>query len=126
MKLPRWGEYILVWQVTGVDPKRTLVRLCSLSAIWSRGGYILVWAVLDSNQRPPQCQCDALPTALTAQTNKPIQFSTVGSAALNMKYRKLRSLSASPPKLSILFNNKININTTMQKNIFTLLIEKHT
>ncbi len=25
------------------------------------------WAVLDSNQRPPQCQCDALPTAPTAQ-----------------------------------------------------------
>lgn len=24
------------------------------------------WAVLDSNQRPPQCQCDALPTAPTA------------------------------------------------------------
>ena len=27
----------------------------------------LWWAVLDSNQRPPQCQCDALPTALTAR-----------------------------------------------------------
>ncbi len=27
------------------------------------------WAILDSNQRPPQCQCDALPTALTAQFN---------------------------------------------------------
>ena len=24
------------------------------------------WAILDSNQRPPQCQCDALPTAPTA------------------------------------------------------------
>ena len=24
------------------------------------------WAVLDSNQRPPQCQCDALPSAPTA------------------------------------------------------------
>ena len=23
------------------------------------------WAILDSNQRPPQCQCDALPTAPT-------------------------------------------------------------
>ena len=28
--------------------------------------FIKWWAVLDSNQRPPQCQCDALPTALTA------------------------------------------------------------
>lgn len=27
------------------------------------------WAVLDSNQRPPQCRCDALPTAPTALNN---------------------------------------------------------
>ena len=28
------------------------------------------WAILDSNQRPPQCQCDALPTAPTAHLSR--------------------------------------------------------
>ena len=69
------GGIKIVWQVTGSKPKRALARLCSLSAFWVAGGIKIVWAVLDSNQRPPQCQCDALPPALTAQTIYNIQFS---------------------------------------------------
>ena len=78
------------------------MRFCTIG---SRTRKKLVWAVLDSNQRPPQCQCDALPAALTAQTNYSI-FNNAGSAALFSKSQAKRSLSALTAQTNYsIFNN---------------------
>ncbi len=128
------GDIKIVWQITGSKPKRALARLCSLSAFWVAGDIKIVWAVLDSNQRPPQCQCDALPPALTAQTIYNIQFSELRWYRMRyiLKSQAKRSLRAlDQPKLFTIFNFQylhLTINktqkSTAQNIFFTNLIKK--
>ena len=128
------GGIKIVWQVTGSKPKRALARLCSLSAFGSLGDIKIVWAVLDSNQRPPQCQCDALPPALTAQTIYNIQFSELRwyrmRYILKSQAKRLLRAPDRPNYLQysifniLLFNYKNPINTIHAKNIFYKLYTK--
>lgn len=70
-----WGSSDLISEGDQASSKKDLLT-SQQSDLISDGAASLIlkvskfmnkwWAVLDSNQRPPQCQCDALPSAPTA------------------------------------------------------------
>ena len=71
-----WGSSNLISEGDKASSKKDLLKPKIQPDIISGGVASLIlkvskfmnkwWAVLDSNQRPPQCQCDALPSAPTA------------------------------------------------------------
>lgn len=51
------------------------------------------WAILDSNQRPPRCQRDALPTELTAPDNRISNYTEIRALFKCYFYRIKKAVS---------------------------------
>ena len=72
-KTPRFRHYALCR--LALEQKTRLRLVCSRHVKKERISPLLIWAIRDSNTWPPQCRCDALPTALIARII--IKFSNI-------------------------------------------------